>query len=131
MIIVVIIVGLIINWRLGGLFGDAKLNKKDLVNKKEQTESTTGKTETKNEKDKSDDKKKEVKKTGKTIKITIPKGSASQTVCDILLENKLIDDKKEFYTYVTDKKVETKLKYGNYEIPEGSSFDEIIEILTK
>lgn len=136
MVIVVLVVALIINWRLGGLFGDTKVIRDDIKDKGEKIETDTKKSEDKKNKidyktEEDDDEEDKKEKTGEVIKISIPKGSASQTVCDILLENKLIDDKKDFMEYIEKKQVETKLKYGKYEIPEGSNYDEIIEILTK
>lgn len=126
MFIVIVIVGLIINWRLNNLFKESDISEDSSNESQVITNNIPKKTVPKtNEEDKSKE------KSDKLISVSIPKGSASQTVAEILLESKLIEDKKEFYDYVTEKGMETKLKYGEYEIPENADFDKIIEILTK
>ena len=139
-ILVIALVSIIINWRLGGLFKSSDIHNLKNTQSEQQIDDTKEKSKEKDKQEenkldtKKDNKDKEVKKKKKEtkiIKVNIPKGSVSQDVSQILEDEKVIKDRKEFYEYVQKKKMETKLKYGNYEIPDDSTFDEIIKILTK
>ena len=65
------------------------------------------------------------------ITVSIPKGSVSQTIAEILLENGLIEDKKDFLKTVKDLNLETKLKPGKFDIKSDSTYEEILEIISK
>jgi hypothetical protein len=134
MAVIIVIVALIINWRLGGLFAKDGL---DAISKKP----TVSNGEVKN---KPNDNKNSTENTGDAkkdnisnensdalVKITIPKGSLPSKIGDILADNGLVKDKDEFVKKAIDMKLETKLKYGEFEIPKGSSMEEILQILTK
>ncbi|WFA09397.1 hypothetical protein [Tissierella sp. Yu-01] len=68
---------------------------------------------------------------GEPIKITIPAGSLPGKIGSILADNGLIDSSKDFIAKAVELKLDTKLKSGNYSIPTGSSYEEILNILTK
>lgn len=68
---------------------------------------------------------------GEPIKITIPAGSLPGKIGSILADNGLIDSSKDFIAKAVELKLDTKLKSGNYSIPSGSSYEEILNILTK
>lgn len=132
MIAVVILVGLIINWRLTNLFKDSTIVEDTLAEGQVITvDSKKSGSENKSQENIEKDKIEEKKEMEKVLNISIPKGAASQTVSEILEKEGLVEDKDEFHTYITEKGLETKLKYGEYEIPDNATFDEIIEILTK
>ena len=68
---------------------------------------------------------------GEPIKITIPAGSLPGKIGSILADHGLIDSSKDFIAKAVELKLDTKLKSGNYSIPSGSSYEEILNILTK
>ncbi len=142
MIGVIVVVALIINWRLGGLFAKDELN---VISKNptEAIENTPSVSDGK-EQDKPDNN--SSKNTGGTdknkdnlgdensdalVKINIPPGSLPSKIGEILATNELVKDKDEFVKKAIDMKLETKLKYGEFEISKGSSMEEILQILTK
>ncbi len=65
------------------------------------------------------------------IEVDIPAGSASSNIGDILVSKGLIKEKGEFLKKLTESNLETKLRHGKYKIPENSSLEEILNILTK
>jgi len=69
--------------------------------------------------------------TGEKIKINIPAGSLPGKIGTILSDNGLIDSSRNFIAKAVELKVDTKLKSGDYSIPKGSTYEEIIKILTK
>ncbi len=134
MVIVIIAVALIINWRIRGLFDTATSDKENLIsnnpsNYSEEKSKAQRDLDAKNNPSKKTNKDSELSDV--LIEISIPAGSPSQVVAEILGENNLVDDAEEFYNYVAEQGMETKLKYGNYSIPENADYDKIIEILTK
>ena len=90
------------------------------------------KAEQKNSEDISKDEKKP-KDTGSDtiVKISIPAGSLPSKIGSILEDNGLVEDKNVFVQKAIDLNLETKLKYGDFEISKDSSMEEILEILTK
>ncbi len=64
------------------------------------------------------------------FEITIPYGSATSTVGKILEQYGLVKDGKDFVDYVVDQGYSRKIYTGKRQIPFGSSYDEIIKILT-
>lgn len=65
------------------------------------------------------------------VTITIPSGSTGADVAEALLKAGLISDKNDFYTKVVEMEADTKLQAGTFEIPKGSSLEEIVNILTR
>ncbi len=123
MLLVIAIVAGIIGWRLDILFAN---DLPENVPKKDEIEASKEK-ETQQNKD-SDSTKKDNEE---TVKIVIPKGSSGEEIADILLEKNLIKDKKEFLETAEKTKLVTKLKPGEFEIKSNSSYEEILNILSK
>jgi len=70
-------------------------------------------------------------KNTENIKIVIPAGTLPGKIALILYENGVIDSNKNFINKVVALKADTKLKSGTFTIIKGSSYEEIINILTK
>lgn len=69
--------------------------------------------------------------TGEKIKINIPAGSLPGKIGTILADSGLIDSNRNFIAKAVELKLDTKLKSGDYSIAKGSSYEEILRILTK
>lgn len=67
---------------------------------------------------------------GQTVVIEVRSGATSESIAELLLNNKLIKDKQEFIKRLTELKKENKVQIGTFKIPVGSSLDKIIEIIT-
>ncbi len=62
-------------------------------------------------------------------RVEIPKGSSAQGIARILKDQGIITDIDAFMDKVEELGATMKMKYGNYKIPQGSSAEEIINIL--
>lgn len=69
--------------------------------------------------------------TQEMVEIEIKAGDYSATVSQTLLRAGLISDADAFNKYLTEKGVDQNLRVGVYQIPKGSTQDQIIEILQK
>lgn len=132
--IIIIIVGSIINWRLNLLF-----------QKSEATIETSSKIEESSDKSSIKDNNLEssnsIFKENKTqekyienkspITITIPTGSDTKSIGDILSNHGLISDSNDFISKCESMGISTKLKSGKYEINPNESLENIIETLIK
>lgn len=150
-VIILAVVG-IIGWRLDVLFDDSikdapvgkeiesskdkkiasrnntSSNKSTAETKKDNNNSdAAAKKDNKKENDKNDDKSKKEE----IVKVSIPKGSVSENVAEILKKDGLIKDEAEFMAKVKEMNLETELKYGEYEIAKPSSMEDIIKKLSK
>ena len=150
-VIILAVVG-IIGWRLDVLFDDSikdapvgkeiesskdkkiasrnntSSNKSTAETKKDNNNSdAAAKKDNKKENDKNDDKSKKEE----IVKVSIPKGSVSENVAEILKKDGLIKDEAEFMAKVKERNLETGLKYGEYEIAKPSSMEDIIKKLSK
>lgn len=65
------------------------------------------------------------------IRLEIKKGMSSENIADLLVQKGIIDESGAFLDRLKETNAETKLKEGIYEIPKGSGYDEIINMLTK
>lgn len=65
----------------------------------------------------------------KIIRIEIAAGEFSDTISQKLYQAGLVSDAEAFNKYLTKKGADQTLRIGVYEIPEGSTQDQIIEIL--
>ncbi len=143
MILVILVVALIINWRLGGLFTKDNM---DVPSSKTQSETTQSKNiqkeESNTKKDYEHDLENDNEKledvdsqekidSQEVVKITIPPGSLPSKIGSILEDNGLVEDKNTFVQKAIDLNLETKLKYGDFEISKNSSMEEILNILTQ
>lgn len=64
------------------------------------------------------------------VKIEIIKGSNSYDVAELLMKNGLILDAKEFLSRLKELDKERKIQYGVYIIKKGSSYNDIIDIIS-
>ncbi len=123
---VIIIVLLIIRWRVGNMFENKNMvSKRDIETIKEHQKELANKPKVKKEVVEEEEEEVEL------IKVNIPRGAVSYDIGQILEDTGVIENRKEFVNYVHEKNMETKLKYGNFEIPKNGDFDEIIDILSK
>lgn len=104
------------------------------------TEDTSKSEEAKKDSDKSStsDKKEPTKETStEPVKkpvirnVDIASGSSSSSIAKALEKQGLVKSASDFLNVLTASGKETKLKAGTFAIPEGSTDDKIIEILTK
>lgn len=65
------------------------------------------------------------------IEIEVESGMSSEIIADLLKEKGAIDDTKAFLIRLEELKKAEKLKVGRYKIPAGSSYDDIIIMMTK
>ncbi|MBU5314110.1 endolytic transglycosylase MltG [Tissierella carlieri] len=103
----------------------------DVINKEELADEE-------NTMESANDEMKEVQKDIEEIKaeveereIVVESGSSLTRVSKQLYNANLIDNIDEFISFVKDKKLDKKIVTGSYKIELNSSYDEIIEILTK
>lgn len=64
------------------------------------------------------------------VSITIQSGMVSSSISKYLYEQGLVQNAEDFNDYLRDSDQATKVRAGEYEIPKGSSYKEIIDILT-
>ena len=69
-------------------------------------------------------------KQGETTIVVIEPGATSDSISELLLSNKLIENKETFLSRLSQLKKESKMQIGTFTIPAGASIDEIIEIIT-
>ena len=68
--------------------------------------------------------------TGEAVSITVTAGSGSETLAASLLRAGLIEDSKDFNTYMVNNGYSTKIRVGTFSIPMGSTYEEICKIVT-
>ncbi len=71
------------------------------------------------------------KPTGVLVKIEIPSGSYPGRIGAILVDAGVIDNSKDFIAKAVEQGKEGKLKAGTFSIPKGSSYEDVIAILSK
>lgn len=137
-VIIVAVIG-IIGWRLDVLFENdgmkgAPIGKKIESSKDKQVASRNNagskkakdkNTKTTKKEDKDNSEKEEI------VKVSIPKGSVTDNIAEILKSEDLIDDEGEFKKKVKEMQLETALKYGEFEISKSSSTEDILKQLSK
>ena len=125
MLVVVLIMILIINWRLDGLFhknsAQTKQDKQVEDVSKDNDESEPAENVV-NEEDIPEE---------EFIKIDIPHDALPGKIGEILVEYGLVEDKQEFIDKTVEMQADTKLRSGEFEIPKDSTMEEIINILVK
>ncbi|MHB8172275.1 MAG: endolytic transglycosylase MltG [Thermincolia bacterium] len=65
------------------------------------------------------------------ISITIPKGSSSTEIGDILLKAGVINNKQEFLNFVNQKKAASRFRIGTYQLQKGMTLEELVTVLTR
>lgn len=131
-IILAVIAGVafIINWRLGGLFAEDNIKTSDPKENVADVDNDSDKAnDTEINKDNEDDNTENDLET--IIHVGIPSGSVLSQIAEILADNDLIQNEKEFIDKAIELNFDTKLKYGEFDIPKGSSLEEILNILVK
>lgn len=68
---------------------------------------------------------------GTVFTVTIPAGATTQSIARILLQSGLITDTQYFLDAVAASGAESSLKAGTFTIPVGSSYEDIVTILTQ
>lgn len=95
---------------------------------------TNGNNADENKADENSDMSQSVNKPGSsqgTVQFEIKSGEFSDTISKKLFQAGLISDAEAFNKYLTQKGADQNLRVGVYEIPMGSTQDEIIEIFQK
>lgn len=65
-----------------------------------------------------------------TVQIVIKSGATSESIAQLLLEGKLIDNKQAFLDRLKELKKESKVQIGSFNVNKGSSIDQIIDTIT-
>lgn len=117
---------------------DAGQQKEDSTQKQEDASQSKGDQEDKEQKGKgvdtsgqADENKTQQGTSPKMIRIEISAGEFSDAVSQKLFQAGLVSDAEAFNKYLTHKGADQTLRVGVYEIPEGATQDQIIEILQK
>ena len=149
MVGIIMVIGLIINWRIGGLFttdindsyNDIAQEETPIASENEEEKDAEADEEKISEEEKSSneeegedenvDKPSGEEEDKEVVSIEIPSGVYPSDIADILLSNGLITNKEFFLNEVIESGVEGGLRSGDYEIPKDSSLDEILDILVK
>ncbi len=131
---IVIVIGLIIGWRLDILFPDTTRAMVDtgnkIVSEKENPEiSQDSKVEDLETEDKEVVVEEVSEEVPETIRVSIPKGSPSTSIANILVEKELVETTKEFEDMVQKLDLEKSLRSGHYDIEENSSLESIVKII--
>jgi hypothetical protein len=66
-----------------------------------------------------------------SISINVKRGMSSEGIADLLKQNGLLKDTKAFLKKLEEVGKDDKLRLGNFEIPKGSGYEDIIRILTR
>lgn len=96
----------------------------------ETVKNTTKETDTK----KSDSKKsssESSQSTGESVGFTVNPGENSYTVGAHLFRDGLVDDPASFDSYLEQNGYDNRIQNGDFEIPKGSTYEEIAKILTR
>lgn len=73
----------------------------------------------------------EPKDAKRTVNLVIPEGASGSEVAVLLFERGLIDSERDFKRRLMDLKLDRRIIYGVYSIPEDDGIDSIIERITK
>ncbi len=136
MIVIILVVAGIIGWRLNILFHKEDTKDPTIGNNIEISENNkkeeNNKIEDGNKNSEGENKVEDNdKSTVETVKVVIPSGSTGSSIANILSEKGLIEDKEQFLAKMSELKLDTKLKCGEFEIGKNSTLEEILEIITK
>lgn len=66
-----------------------------------------------------------------TVIVDIPEGCLASQVASILAREDLIDDAESFIKYLSENNSTKILGYGNFNIPYGAGYDEILDIIKR
>ncbi len=125
-IIIVAIAGFIIYTRVGSIMTYPETQSEKIAVSQPsstasvQTEETKEPTQTDDSSDKNE-----------PVSITIEDSDTSTSVCEKLESAGLISSASEFESYIADEEKTSSLQNGTFEIPKGSSHEEILKIITQ
>ncbi len=71
------------------------------------------------------------KSSGRTLKITVPKGSSAAEIGELLASKKVVKNALVFRAYVRYQDVGSKLRPGSYTLREGMDYDTVIDLLVE
>ena len=66
---------------------------------------------------------------GETVTITVNRGDASYTVCTKLVEAGVIEDAREFDSYLSQNGYDKRIITGTHEVPIGGTYEEIAQAI--
>lgn len=66
---------------------------------------------------------------GQEVNITIPEGSSTGAIAELLAKNGVIDSANSFVTYASDQNAESSLKPGSYLFITGSDYSDVLSLL--
>nr|NCC45387.1 hypothetical protein [Clostridia bacterium] len=69
--------------------------------------------------------------TAQDASFTVPPGVSGTKIAQLLYEENLVESSQQFITAVAKKNAETKLMAGTFNIPAGSTVEDIVNILTR
>lgn len=69
--------------------------------------------------------------TAEDASFTVPTGVSGTKIAQLLYEANLVESTQQFNTAVAKKNAETKLMAGTFQIPAGSTVEDIVDILTR
>ncbi len=100
--------------------------------KDDKKEKSSNKKKSNDKKNSSKDKKKKEDKKDEIIKakFTTKDGVVTQEVADILVDEKIIDDRQKFVEYLDDNDYSSYLQVGTFEVTSDMSMKEIAEVIT-
>lgn len=100
--------------------------------KDDKKEKSSNKKKSNDKKDSSKDKKKKEDKEDEIIKakFTTKDGVVTQEVADILVDEKIIDDRQKFVEYLDDNDYSPYLQVGTFEVTSDMSMKELAEVIT-
>ena len=133
MVVVILIMVLIINWRLDGLFNkdNAKTKPSNQVSAVDKDTPEETENQDKDIPSEDDENNSLEEEDESLITINIPNNSLPGKIGEILVESGLIEDKQEFIDKTVEMNADTKLRSGEFEIPKNSTLEEIVNILIK
>lgn len=126
MIAIVLVVAGIIFWRLNVLFDEKNIN---ISSPKNDIEATDSNKVDNNKEDENTEKEEEL--VVENIEISIPAGSTSSAIADILVKEGLIEDPDQFILKARELGLETKLKSGEFNIDKNTSIEDIVKIIAQ
>lgn len=133
-IILVVIVGviLVIKWRLGGLFAEDRFatppeDKNPILDEEVDEDTNEDKIEDIDDSESQDNN----EDSEIIVNVEIPSGSALHDIAKTLADKDLIEEEDKFINKTIELNYDTKLRYGEYKIPNNSSIKEILDLLTK
>ena len=104
---------------------DKKENSDDKKKKKSKDKKDSSKKKKSKDKDDKDEKDKVIK-----AKFTTDDGVVTQDIADILIDEKIIDDRQKFLDYLDDNDYSAYIQIGTFEVTSDMSMKEIAEVIT-